>query len=314
LNDNSLSINGHKFYSHTINGFKGGGAIDFVIKHQQCDFKTAVSYLSDMNIDSTTIKQDAAINAITATDESIKSVKNKQNYIEIPQRDDTKLNPVREYLSEIRKIPKKIIDYCIHTLKNIYADTFGNAVFLHNTPDGEVTGAEKRGINNNHYKGLSKGTKISQSGGAFILPGNDEVVVTESAIDALSYKAITNTENTVISVAEARNNAKIIDDYLNNNQKVKIAYDNDSAGENAYSDLKKSYCNVVREKTNNAKDWNDSLKNDSLNLNHSQVAKKETQRSLKDYISAPPKQNNKRGLKEKLQTIQKSYSNVKQSL
>jgi hypothetical protein len=305
LSGNSLSINEHKFYSHTVNGFKGGGAIDFMIKHQQCDFNTAVSYLSDMNIDSFSIKKDVAICAVKATAESLKTIENSEKYIEIPQRDDTKLNPVKEYLSEIRKIPKKIIDYCINSLKNIYADTFGNAIFVHNTPDGEITGAEKRGINNSCYKGLSKGTKISHSGGAFILPGNDDVVVTESAIDALSYKAITNTDNTIISVAGARNKAKIIDKYIKNNQKIKIAYDDDSAGKNAYLDLKELYPNLSREKSIKAKDWNESLIN-SLTNNKDEVIKEKPQRSLKNYINKAPK--HKTGLKEKLQQIRNAQS------
>ena len=303
-NHNIISINNNKFYSHTIDGFKGGGAIDFIIKNNHCDFKTAVSYLSDMDISVTEIKKDVAINSMDKLDEDIASLKSEEKYIEIPKNDQSKLSPIKEYLSEIRKIPKKLVEYCISTLKNIYADNFGNAIFLHKTPEGEITGAEKRGTINTNYKGLAKGSNISESGGAFILPGNDNVVVTESAIDALSYKAISESDETIISVAGARNKAKIIDNLAIKNKKIKIAYKNNETGNNAYKLLQRENNNITRIVPPTGKDWNEHLINDISEKLRSQDKENTEQRSLKDYLPTQKANNPKSGLKEKLKKIQ----------
>lgn len=110
-----ISVTDQKFMNWT-QGNGGGGAIDLVMHLKECDFKTAVLWLSEHF--STSVIQ-------TLPGERPFS----KPIFTLPKRDDNKLPQVKKYLIHDRRIPPKWINSLIHSGK-IYADKRGNAVFL----------------------------------------------------------------------------------------------------------------------------------------------------------------------------------------
>jgi len=103
---------------------------------------------------------------------------------------------VSEYLTQTRDLPGKLIDQ-LHQEGILYADERQNAVFIRHSFEGEVMGASLRGTagKNNTFKGLAPGIRRSQGWFYIVAGGHDpdpiqRVVLTESAVDALSYQTL----------------------------------------------------------------------------------------------------------------------------
>ncbi len=94
------------------------------------------------------------------------------------------------YLEEERRIPAAVLADPRFVGK-IYADKHGNAVFPHHDRDG-LCGFELR---NARFKGFAKG---GQKGLWYSAPtsGDRNLVITESAIESLSYHALHSAEGT----------------------------------------------------------------------------------------------------------------------
>jgi hypothetical protein len=114
----SISITGQKFMNWT-KGIGGGGAIDLFIHLNDCNFKTAVSWLLNNFSYSPSYIQS------TRCEEKTSSI----GTFRLPKRDDNKLPQIINYLKYARCIPIKFIYFLINSGK-LYADNRGNAAFL----------------------------------------------------------------------------------------------------------------------------------------------------------------------------------------
>lgn len=161
---------------------------------------------------------------------------------------------------------KKIRDAFSYLIdKHIFIDEKGNAVFVCRDINGEPVGAE---IESTGFKGMAKGSDRDK--GAFYIYQAEPktLILTESAIDAISYKNLENPKNAIIASTAGvmphltQFNEDVIKKY--GISSVKIAYDNDVAGQlNAYkmkADIEKKYPNInVEIERSKAKDWNEDL-------------------------------------------------------
>jgi hypothetical protein len=150
----------------------------------------------------------------------------------------------------------------LHRQGLVYADDQQNAVFLRRSLAGEVTGAALRGTagKNNEFKGLAPGTRRTQ--GWFHMesehPGSvQQVVLCESAIDAISYKTLhPPQEKTLYLSTDGAGFVPV--QQLQAIPKIAIAFDHDPAGAEMTQRLKQDLPQAEIE-TPDQKDWNADL-------------------------------------------------------
>ena len=171
----TLSVNGARFFDwHAHAG--GGGAIDLVMHLRGTGFKEAVAWLQRAF-------GDAHVSHVVAEPPP------SHRAFQPPARDDGKLPRVMRYLERERAIPRDVLAPLVdgHT---VYADARGNAVFLHRDDRGTPVGAELRGTTRVQWRGMARGSR--KAAGYFAAGPNvaREIVICESAIDAISCHAL----------------------------------------------------------------------------------------------------------------------------
>jgi len=169
-----------------------------------------------------------------------------------------------EYLTRNRCLPANIVTHVMN-LGLVYPDSRRNAVFLCHAPSGDVTGAELRGTGSTPFKGMSPGSRRGAGFFTLLSKAPTELVVVESALDALAYQALFATSAAcIVSTAGVMPECPAL---LKLAEKlgvehIAIAYDNDTAGEAASERLVKSLAvdgRTVRRRLPKLKDWNDIL-------------------------------------------------------
>lgn len=245
-----------KFYDHK-SGIGGGGAIDLVMHIECCDFKRAVELLMPiLGIVAESPTQAANPSPPLSTPEPSFSP---------PAKATKHLARIVEYLTEARGLPQSLIVSCVDS-GTIYADSRRNAVFLCTDPYGHTTGAELRGTGEAVYKGMAPGSR--RGAGFFTLPhvNPHEVVIAESAIDALSYRALFPQEAVcVVSTAGVMPDCPALVTLAQRLgiSTLTVAYDNDPAGNEAaeklMANIARSSSITVRRKAPEGKDWNEAL-------------------------------------------------------
>jgi len=154
---------------------------------------------------------------------------------------------VRHYLSEVRKIPAKLVDWA-HEKGLIFSDSRSNCVFARD----KESGVFKRGTGELPFK-----QTIGQEGLPFVLPGSDhKVYVTEGPIDALTLKA-TSSESTVLATG-GHMPVERLAPYLEGKE-IYLAQDNDRAGREQAQRIKEAYPEAERVLPEQGKDWNEQL-------------------------------------------------------
>ena len=262
-----------RFNSFIDQNVHGRGAIDFIIKTENKDFKGAIEFLSNEYSTTTATKpkpnfsfQRENIQQAQAKQEEPEKIEPEKKILELPTKAEN-TEKLKAYLVGKRKISEKIVDKLISG-NMIYQDVKGNVVFLSRDLTGkEITGAE---LKNENFKGLVKGS--NRNNGSFqirtIGEGDKKLVITESAIDAISYFGLKKPLNTAIVSTSGvmPHMTKFVDDYIskNNVKTVKIAYDNDVAGitnaEALKADIEKKYPDIQIEiERSKKKDWNEDL-------------------------------------------------------
>ncbi len=238
-----ISVNGPKFMNWT-RGTGGGGAIDLVIHLQGVGFKDAVLWLH--NHFSFSFVQSS----------SIKSHPVKQ-ILKLPQKDDRKLKQVTQYLIKRRYLPKKLIKNLIQSEK-LYADIWGNAVFLLLGKKKRVVGAELRGTCNQKWRSMAPGSRKDL--GCFYFVGKNvrKMALCESAIDAASC-AVLYPEHTAISTSGATANPGWLQNFIINGCKIYCGYDADKTGDTMANKMIKRYPSIKRLRPKKH-DWNDVLR------------------------------------------------------
>lgn len=172
-------------------------------------------------------------------------------------KDWRKLQPYKSGYLESRGLDQATIE---RFASKIRTDEHGNACFQHQDMQGNVTGWEKK---NKGFTGFSaEGSKT------LFICRVDEAVITniivcESAIDAMSYYQITKQPGIYVSFAGAMSpeQEKQLTELLHRYPAAKIhaATDNDMQGDKCAAFLARSHDHVERKRPRCVKDWNDVL-------------------------------------------------------
>ena len=241
-----ISVTGQKFMNWTTRT-GGGGAIDLVMQLRRCGFKAAVLWLSQ-NI------------SAAAEQASHESTCIAQPAFALPKRDDSRVQQIRDYLSNHRCIPSELIDFLIRA-GTLYADDRANAVFLLLGKEKTVVGAELRGTSQSRWHGLAPGSRKDL--GCFYVKtaGATKVVLCESAIDAISYFAL-QPNCTALSTAGVNPNPGWLSILVGKGFDIYCGFDSDDTGDALANRMIRRYPTVKRLRPPN-KDWNEVLQSKS---------------------------------------------------
>ncbi|WP_027089065.1 toprim domain-containing protein [Thomasclavelia saccharogumia] len=195
---------------------------------------------------------------------------------------DTNNDKVIKYLTEKRCIRLEVVEKMIKN-KYIYQEKskFHNCVFVSYSDDGKPVFASKRS-SQDHYRFVGDIPGSDYNHCLFIKGSTDNLVVTESMIDAMSLMTLhydgfigNFSENSFLALNSVSKYKAIIH-HLSKNKNIDtviLALDNDQAGIKACEIIKKEIkeynksiwvCNHLPE---NCKDWNEELKNSFLKKN-----------------------------------------------
>lgn len=250
--------NSHRFYDHHA-GRGGGGAIDLAIHVLNCDFKAAVAALSPLVGAEPPGQSRPAPQAGVPADFAPPTPCPKYSGL------------LREYLTVKRALPLAVVEPALADGR-IHADTRRNAVFLCHDGDGKLTGAELRGTGPKPFKGMATGSRRGVGFFTLAHATPERLVVVESALDALAYRALFPHElATIVSTAGVLSSCPALEALATSLgvAEVMLAYDNDAAGEAAATALatelsRRPDWTIRRRIPWGGKDWNDMLMHPAL--------------------------------------------------
>jgi len=247
-----LSVTGPKFMNWQ-RGQGGGGAIDLVMHLAEVDFRTAVGWLQQHLVAS-----HLAVGKPTAHTLGKKpSVPQRIGRLRLPVPNDRLLGRVLQYLTGRRYLSASLIEPLVQSGK-LYADSRGNAVFLlvagkANRP----VGAELRGTGPRVWRGMAPGSR--KDWGYFWIgaQGSQEIVLCESAIDAISCFQI-HPQRICISTSAVRANPPWLRALIACGYELHCGFDADGPGDAAATRMIALHGAVHRLRPP-AHDWNDVL-------------------------------------------------------
>lgn len=239
-----ISVNGQKFMNWNKNK-GGGGAIDLVCHLRGDDFKQAVMWLAS-NFDPFSLPHFAP---------KTPSYRPRISF-QLPPSDQSKIERIIHYLTDQRRIPRKIVMELIQ-YGNLYADSRANAVFLLLGKEKRVVGAELRGTSNTQWRGMAPGSKKQL--GCFYALGkcNRKMVICESAIDAISCLVLW-PEYTAISTSGANHNPAWLKKFIDNGCEIHCGFDADTTGDLMADKMIRLYPSIKRRRPA-MHDWNELL-------------------------------------------------------
>ena len=243
-----ISITGSQYFDFNT-GTGGGGAIDLVLHATGGSFREAVMFL-----------QPAAAFAPPVFEPSLSE---PAAAFERPPRHEGNWPHVCRFLRTRRGLAPGLIERC-HRDGLIQADRYRNAVFLCRDHRGRTTGAELVGTGHRPWRGMAAGSRKAAS--SFWFPPDQiaphRLVVTESAIDALSAWLITGEDRIPTVFLSASGATATLPDWIRawSPDRILCAYDADRQGDRAARDLMKADDRVTRLRPAAAKDWNDVLR------------------------------------------------------
>lgn len=249
----SLSICGPKFMNWR-QGVGGGGAIDLVMHLAHLDFPAAVAW----------IEQHLPFGPVAASERpATASVHEPQvspstpDALRLPVRDDRMLGRVRRYLTGRRHLQASLLEGLLDSGR-LYADQRGNAVFLLTVSKAQrPVGAELRGTGPRVWRGMAPGT--CKDAGFFWIgsSASQQIVLCESAIDAISCLQI-HSQRICISTSGARANPRWLRALLARDYVIHCGFDADAAGDDAADRMRALYP-LIKRLSPPAHDWNDAL-------------------------------------------------------
>lgn len=244
-----LSITGAKFMNWQSDT-GGGGAIDLAMHLGRMDYRTAVLWLAEYVAGTTCPRSSTSAPRSSGNTHRVRQLR-------LPVRDERRLGQVRRYLQDVRCLPVHLLDPLI-ACGRLYADHRGNAVFLlvAGKPNRAV-GAELRGTGPIPWRGMATGTR--KDAGYFWIgeAGCRQIILCESAIDAISCHAIY-PNYICISTSGVSTNPPWLCPLLSHGYQIHCGFDADPAGDNAASAMLRHYP-AIRRLRPPAKDWNDVL-------------------------------------------------------
>jgi hypothetical protein len=247
-----LSVTGSKFTNwHHSRG--GGGAIDLVMHLAGVDCGTAVEWL----------ERHAASSSFTAgapaIDDSVQKrrVGERPRPFELPVRDDRLLDRVRRYLTVRRGLAPSLLEPLI-AAGTLYADRRSNAVFVLVAGKAQrPVGAELRGSGPRVWRGMASGTNKDLGHFWIGAQGSREIVLCESAIDAISCFQI-HPKRICLSTSGVRANPPWLRVLIAHGYTLLCGFDADEPGDAAAAAMLTLYPTVQRLRPS-AHDWNDVL-------------------------------------------------------
>ena len=252
-----LSVTGAKFINwQRAEG--GGGAIDLVMHLAGVDFRTAVAWLQ-RHLAAGHVAEGhlAAGQPGGHASGNEPSAAEWRGRLRLPAPDGRMLGRVREYLTGRRGLAASLIEPLVRSGK-LYADRRGNAVFLMVAGRAQQpVGAELRGTGPRIWHGMAPGT--CKDLGYFWIgdPGTREIVLCESAIDAISCCQIY-PQRIAVSTSGVRADPSWLHALLARHYQLYCGFDADSPGEAAAARMIALHPAVTRLRPP-AHDWNDAL-------------------------------------------------------
>jgi hypothetical protein len=235
-----LSVNGAKFINWN-QGRGGGGAIDLAMHLNACAFNTAIQWLA---------QQFPGQEPVPPTAHAV------QTDLCLPVPDATRLVGMQRYLIEQRRLSASFLRPLLHS-GQIYADRRANAVFLLRGEDGRAVGAELRGTTATVWHGLAPGSRKDLGYFACGPAHANELVLCESAIDAISCAALY-PDRLCLSTAGARPNPAWLSHLQKHGYHLYCGFDADATGDQMAHAMISFYPAIQRLRPP-LHDWNDVL-------------------------------------------------------
>jgi len=236
-----LSVSGPKFMNWR-QGVGGGGAIDLVMHVRQMGFGQALEWL-EQRFGSLPLRQPTA----TAPTPSLA----------LPLPVAGNWPRVRRYLVEERKLPVRRLEPLAQS-GALYADARVNAVFLLRDAAAIPVGAELRGTTPLAWRGLAPGSRKDRGCFEVAATPPHAIVLCESAIDALSCRALF-PDYRCLSTSGARPDPAWLTLLLLQSLPIYCGFDADPTGDAIAHRLIELHPAIARLRPP-AKDWNDSLR------------------------------------------------------
>ena len=277
-----LSTTGPKFTNwHTRQG--GGGAIDLVMHLADVDFRAALVWLEEhlatgpLAVDHTAAHVPGRESALPEEAGRADPASGSTRLGRVPAaraprtrgrqwsacgwclpvRDDRLLGQVRRYLTERRYLAASLIEPLIASGK-LYADRRGNAVFVLVAGKAQrPVGAELRGTGSRIWRGMAPGTRKDLGYFWVGAQGSREIVLCESAIDAMSCFQMY-PQRICISTSGVRADPPWLTGLILRGYDLHGGFDADGPGNAAAARMTALY-SAIRRLSPPAHDWNDAL-------------------------------------------------------
>ena len=248
-----LTITGAKFINWSCHR-GGGGAIDLVMHLAEMDCPAAVTWLEQHFV----LGPVAAKPSTPATsDHTSSSLADRHRPLRLPVPHDPQRHRVLRYLTERRHLTFALLEPLLESGR-LYADQRGNAVFLlvagkANRP----VGAELRGTGPHAWRGMAPGTRKDLGYFWTGARGAKEIVLCESAIDAISCFQL-HPQRICLSTSGVRANPPWLAGLIARGYQIHCGFDTDHPGDDAAHQMMRLHPTVQRLRPP-AHDWNDAL-------------------------------------------------------
>jgi hypothetical protein len=253
-----LSVNGAKFFNWN-QGRGGGGAIDLAMHLNAHDFTTAVQWL----LSACGHAQAGAQRCVAAPAPPQRAPPSQParlpgcgQVLTLPTPAAEQLNRVQRYLREQRRLPEPLLKP-LRDAGRLYADRRANAVFVLLGKDGHPVGAELRGTSAMAWRGLAPGSRKDLGYFACGPARANELVLCESAIDAISCAALY-PDRLCLSTAGARPNPAWLPTLLSQGHRLDCGFDADPTGDQM-ADAMIAIHPAIHRLRPPLHDWNDVL-------------------------------------------------------
>ena len=246
----TLSVSGAKFINWRQD-VGGGGAIDLVMHLAELDFAAAVVWLED-HLAGGFAGETAAVAAYRSS-----AADGQPRTLRLPAPDARMLDRVRRYLTGRRRLQAALLEPLLECGR-LYADHRGNAVFLLVAGKAQrPVGAELRGSGPRVWRGMAPGSRKDHGYFWIGKAGSREIVLCESAIDAVSCYQV-DPQRICISTAGVRANPAWLGGLIDRGYTLHCGFDADPPGDDAAARMLALHPTIGRLRPP-AHDWNDAL-------------------------------------------------------
>jgi hypothetical protein len=247
-----LSVTGAKFMNwHQHRG--GGGAIDLVMHLAGVDYGTALRWLETYASAGLPAASQVAVDPAGGKPATAR----RPDAWRLPLPDPRRLARVRQYLTRRRGLCSSLLE-ALWEAGKLYADGHANAVFVLVAGKAQrPVGAELRGTGPRAWRGMASGSNKDQGYFWIGTRAAREIVLCESAIDAISCFQI-HPQRICISTSGVRANPCWLSVLIAHGYTILCGYDADQPGDTAAARMIALHPTVRRLRPS-AHDWNDVL-------------------------------------------------------